>query len=82
MSANMERIARAQALAEKNNMFSMMGEKRVLEINPDHALIKKIENETDNNELINFMYESALLSGGYQVNDINSYLQSVYKFIN
>jgi len=38
--------------------------------------------ELETKVLINLMYESALLSGGYQVSDINSYLQNVYKFIN
>jgi len=108
MSANMERIMKAQALAAKNSnpMYEMMLSRRNLEINPDHPLMKKIserlvkpvelEATTEESggevkdvpideqtvELVNMVYESALLSGGYQLTDINSYLKKVYSFIN
>jgi molecular chaperone HtpG len=107
MSANMERIMRAQALASKNSnpMHQMMLSRKNLEINPEHPLIVKIssylsnsdnvsdstqENETpveqesssQVRDLIDFVYESALLSGGYQVSDINNYLKRVFNYIN
>jgi molecular chaperone HtpG len=84
MSANMERILKAQALATKNNnsMQNMMLSQRNLEINPEHVLIKKINDSENPEDLVNFIYESALLSGGYQVDDINTFLKKVYTFIN
>jgi hypothetical protein len=84
MSANMERILKAQALASKNNnpMHNMMFSQKNLEINPEHNLIKKIDTLEDNTELINIVYESALLSGGYQLDDINSFLKKMYNYMN
>ena len=82
MSANMERIMKAQALSSKNNMYSMMFSQKNLEINPEHILIKKISTLEDNVELINIIYESALLSGGYQLDDINSFLKKIYNYMN
>jgi molecular chaperone HtpG len=84
MSANMERILKAQALASKNNnpMQNIMFSQKNLEINPEHNLIKKIDILEDNTELINIVYESALLSGGYQLDDINSFLKKMYNYMN
>ena len=91
MSANMERIMKAQALANNNSnpMYNMMLSKRHLEINPNHHVIEKIsqklneeENTTDETtNLINLVCDCALLAGGYQLNDINDYLKNVYKLI-
>ena len=86
MSANMERIIRAQALSSKNSDPMMMSffNKKTLEISPSHALINKLNESTDDEkftELVNVVYESALLSSGYQVEDINGYLKKIYKFM-
>jgi molecular chaperone HtpG len=86
MSANMERIMRAQALSSKNSDPMMMSffNKKTLEISPTHPLIIKL-NESINgdgfSELVNVVYESALLSSGYQIEDINSYLSKIYKYM-
>ena len=83
MSANMERIMRAQALSNKNSNPYMMTalDKRTMEINPSHLIMQKIMNEEDVDNLIDVVYESALLSSGYQVDDINGYLKKVYKYM-
>ena len=91
MSANMERIMKAQALATNNTnpTYNVMLSKRHLEINPDHPVIVKInskfqEEETLSNEtasLINLVYDCALLAGGYQLTDINNYLKNVYNLM-
>jgi len=91
MSANMERIMRAQALANKNTNPMMMGmfNKKSMEINPSHNIMRKlkesINDESQNKvfeELVDVVYESALLSSGYQVEDINGYLKKVYSLMN
>ena len=94
MSANMERIMKAQALASNNSnpMYNTMLSKRHLEINPNHSIIQKINAKFEENEgseeiseettsLINLVFDGALLSGGYQVTDINEYLKNVYKLV-
>jgi molecular chaperone HtpG len=91
MSANMERIMKAQALATNNTnpMQNAMLSKRHLEINPNHPVIEKInskfeqeENVSDEtNSLVNLLYDCALLAGGYQLSDINNYLTNVYNLM-
>jgi len=64
------------------NMFS----KKSLEISPTHPIMLKLNDFTDDdktfNELVDVVYESALLASGYQVEDINGYLKKVYKYMN
>jgi len=90
MSANMERILKAQALSNSNN-YMMMGmfNKRVMEINPSHPVMKKLSESLDDetqkdsiNQLVDVLYDSAMLSSGYQLEDINSYLKKVYAYMN
>lgn len=87
MSANMERIMKAQALGNNNNnpMYAMMLNKKVLEINPEHNIMKKLNTllleetvSTNTSTLVDMVFNSALLAGGYQVSDINDYLKNVY----
>jgi molecular chaperone HtpG len=61
---------------------------KIMEINPTHPIIEKLHylsiNENKNTEfknLVNFVYEGALLLNGYEI-DVNTYLQNVYKYIN
>ena len=74
---------KAQPLGANNSMF--MFNKKILEINPEHDVMKKISNLLDNNEdvnsLVNLVYNCALLAGGFQVNDINDYLMNVYSHV-
>ena len=50
MSANMERIVKAQALGSAQN--PMMGgmNKKILEINPNHSIISKLRDNLDSND--------------------------------
>ena len=87
ISANMERIMKAQTLSNKNSnpMMMNMFSKKSLEISASHPIILKLDESIDSelfNELVDIVYESALLSSGYQVEDINSYLKKIYKYIN
>jgi len=84
ISANMERIMKAQTLSNSNPMMNMFS-KKSLEISASHPIILKLDESIDSelfNELVDIVYESALLSSGYQVEDINSYLKKIYKYIN
>jgi molecular chaperone HtpG len=71
-SANMEKIIKSQTLGQTNNTNGMLN-KRVLEINPLHPIIKKIKNINDTDEykslrdLLDLVINSALLYSGYQI---------------
>ena len=71
-SANMERIVKSQTLGQTDSSSSMLN-KRVLEINPVHPIIKKMKNINDTEEynsmrdLLDLVINSALLYSGYQI---------------
>ncbi|MGR9091930.1 MAG: molecular chaperone HtpG, partial [Gammaproteobacteria bacterium] len=65
MSANLERILKAsgQALPEA---------KRILEVNPNHPLVQRLDSETDESKLGNWaslLFEQALLAEGGRLDD-------------
>jgi molecular chaperone HtpG len=87
-SANMERIMKAQTL--QNNMNSqMMGGKKTLEINPNHKMIMKLQEGVKNTsmsehimkDVIQLMYDTALVSSGYSHEDPSSFSNRIYKMI-
>lgn len=70
-SANMERIMKAQTLGDESTMDFMRG-RRVLEINPDHPIIKDLNavcKDTPRSpkaqNIVNVLHETALLSSGF-----------------
>jgi molecular chaperone HtpG len=91
ISANMERIWKAQALASNTNpMQNMMYTRRNLEINPTHHVIEKLyskfqeEGETLSEptlKLVRFVYDCALMAGGYHLTDVNTYLKTVFEYM-
>ena len=64
-------------MASMAHMFRAMGQempesKPILEINPDHEIIKKLNGCPDEsliNEISHLLLESARLSGGYEIKD-------------
>jgi heat shock protein beta len=86
-SANMERIQRAQALGDKNGAFNA-GSPPTLEINPRHAIIKKLlehvekDAVTDDDKAIaTLIFETARLRSGFEVNDPVKFADAVNAFI-
>ena len=71
-SANMEKIIKSQTLGQNENSNGMLN-KRVLELNPLHPIIKKIKNINDTEEynslrdLLDLVINSALLYSGYNI---------------
>ena len=83
MSSNMERIIKSQTLGS-NNPLNSFGTGKKLEINPKNKLIAKLkskfdsDSETDSSSVIGLLYESALISSGYTIdnpNDLASKIQ-------
>lgn len=70
-SANMERLMRAQTLGDTTSLEFMRG-RRILEVNPDHPIIKDLKaackNEPDSSEArraVELLYDTALISSGF-----------------
>merc|ERR1719150_2422368 len=86
-TANMERIMKAQALRDTSTM-GYMAAKKHLEINPEHqimvALKKKVEadkNDKSIKDLITLLYETALLSSGFTLEDPQNHASRIHRMI-
>jgi molecular chaperone HtpG len=87
-SANFERIMKAQALRD-NTMMSYMAGKKSMEINPDHTLVKALRDQIGEGEtitavqtsLIQLLFDTALLTGGFTIDDPVKFAGQVYKML-
>ncbi|KAK2098033.1 hypothetical protein P7K49_023484 [Saguinus oedipus] len=86
-TANMERIMKAQALRD-NSTMGYMAAKKYLEINPDHYIIETLRQkaEADKNDksvkdLVILLYETALLSSGFSLEDPQTHANRIYRMI-
>ncbi|XP_060703699.1 heat shock protein HSP 90-beta [Hemiscyllium ocellatum] len=86
-TANMERIMKAQALRDNSTMGYMMAKKH-LEINPDHPIVSTLRQkaEADKNDkavkdLVILLFETALLSSGFSLDDPQTHSNRIYRMI-
>ncbi|KAH9645018.1 hypothetical protein HF086_003348 [Spodoptera exigua] len=86
-SANMERIMKAQALRDTATM-GYMAAKKHLEINPDHSIVETLRQkaEADKNDkavkdLVILLYETALLSSGFTLDEPQVHASRIYRMI-
>ncbi|XP_069807448.1 heat shock protein HSP 90-alpha-like isoform X2 [Dendropsophus ebraccatus] len=86
-SANMERIMKAQALRD-NATMGYMAAKKHLEINCEHPIIENLRQkaETEKNDksvkdLVTLLYETALLSSGFTLEDPQTHANRIYRMI-
>uniref|UniRef100_A0A2K6UNT7 Heat shock protein 90 alpha family class B member 1 n=1 Tax=Saimiri boliviensis boliviensis TaxID=39432 RepID=A0A2K6UNT7_SAIBB len=86
-TANMEWIMKAQALWDNSNMGYMMVKKH-LEINPDHPMVETLgqKAEADKNDkvvkdLVVLLFETALLSSGFSLEDPQTHSNHIYCMI-
>ena len=85
-TANMERIMKAQALRDTNNSYMMS--KKIMEINPNHSIIKSLKErvKSANNEpmirdLVSLLYESSLISSGFSIEEPATFVNRINNMI-
>ena len=86
MSANMQNIMKAQTMGNKMAQF-MMGNK-VFELNINHKLVKFLDEKvksgntyTHTGNIVDMLYETALLTSGYGVENPHDYATKVYNML-
>ncbi|EFA78289.1 heat shock protein Hsp90 family protein [Heterostelium album PN500] len=90
VTANMERIMKAQSFgnAQEDNYMAMMN-KKIMEINPDHTLIKQLLsrlNEFGADDEVakvsaQVLFETSSLSSGYIVENPSNFANWIYKMM-
>ncbi|XP_021756076.1 heat shock protein 90-5, chloroplastic-like [Chenopodium quinoa] len=86
-SANMERLMKAQTLGDTSSLEFMRG-RRILEINPDHPIVKDLyaacKNAPDSNDAIravDLLYETALVSSGFTPDSPSDLGNKIYEMM-
>merc|ERR1712044_109797 len=86
-TANMERIMKAQALRDTSTM-GYMSAKKHLEINPDHSIVESLrakadadKNDKSVKDLVLLLFETALLSSGFSLEDPAVHSQRIHRMI-
>lgn len=88
-SANMERIAKAQAYAQNEKTNPYANAKKILEINPHHPSIKELfervkedPEDQDTKELARVLYEGAAINSGYLLREPAEFKKRFYALFN
>jgi len=86
-SANMERIVRAQTFANPE-AYKMMMASKTLELNPRHPIIVKLNKlvqaepeSTTTKDLASLVFDTALLSSGFQHDDVEDFASRVQRVL-
>merc|ERR1712152_24805 len=86
-TANMERIMKAQALRDTSTM-GYTAAKKHLEINPDHSIVANLKEKADVDkndksvkDLVLLLFETALLSSGFSLEDPAVHSQRIHRMI-
>ena len=81
VSANMERIMKSQVVRDSNSMQNFGSNSKVLEINPEHQVIKNLVDKAYDENYLQLVYHLALIAGGYELENNNEFLSNVYQYI-
>lgn len=83
-SANMEKIMKAQAMGDSKAMEYMRGRK-IMEINPESPIIldiknriSKIKNDRQATEVVSLMFDTALLTSGFPIENPKDFAKKIY----
>merc|ERR1711907_271274 len=86
-SAQQERVMKAQAFQNKDQI-SMMSGRKTLEINPNHAvvidLLSKIKDDKSNQAAVDtaqVLFQTALIESGYEIADPSALVNRVYRLM-
>merc|ERR1719198_663897 len=86
-TANMERVMRAQTMANGDNIRSMSASK-VLELNPRHPIVANLRDKADadpedeaTKDAALLVYDIALLSSGFMQDDMDDFTQRMYRTV-
>jgi len=87
-SARMEIIMKAQAFSDPDSYKYMMPKAKVMEIHPGHPLIRKLldlvvedDQSTEAAELGHLVYDTALVSSGFLMQDNSDFAERMYKML-
>merc|ERR1719322_1182170 len=86
-SAQQEKIMKAQAFQNKDQI-SMMSGRKTLEVNPNHPvvvdLLAKIKDDKDNSAALDtaqVLFQTALIESGYEIADPSALVSRVYRLM-
>lgn len=86
-SANMERLMKAQTLGDTSSLEFMRG-RRILEINPDHPVVKDLNaacknapDNTDAKRAVELLYDTALISSGFTPESPSELSNKIYEMM-
>jgi molecular chaperone HtpG len=92
MTANMQRIMKAQALGSRDNGYMTMMNKKTLEINPYNKMIMRIKDKLESDEsgadskmlkdLVHLIYDVTLQASGFTLDDPSTFSKRILKVIN
>merc|ERR1712203_613902 len=86
-SAQQEKVMKAQAFQNKDQV-SMMSGRKTLEINPNHPvvvdLLSKVKDDKDNSAALDtaqVLFQTALIESGYEIADPSALVSRVYRLM-